>query len=204
MPSGPEVVPMPMGFRALASEAGARQTTEPPMTLPTNLLIPSILAALSLSAACGGAGGGVPEDCEIEVDGQCYSSTTEACAAAGCPVERCDTLRSYPAQVECHDGTAPTEEGTTAGAGGEVVATTTTAAPGAEGSPCAGADECGEGLFCDGAEGCDVPWACQPFRPCTRDLVTYCGCDGETFQGGGNCPGRPFASRGPCDADSAE
>jgi len=28
--------------------------------------------------------------------------------------------------------------------------------------------------------------------------VTYCGCDGQTFQGSGSCPPRPYSHRGAC------
>lgn len=67
-----------------------------------------------------------------------------------------------------------------------------------EGEECGENTTCDAGLFCDGAMGCDVAWTCQPMRPCTRDLVQYCGCDGATFQGSGNCAGKPYASEGPC------
>ena len=69
----------------------------------------------------------------------------------------------------------------------------------AEGPPCSTSDDCPDGTFCIGPEGCDVQWTCQPFRPCTRDLRPYCGCDGQTFQSSGTCPERPYAHRGPCE-----
>jgi hypothetical protein len=146
----------------------------------------------ALAVACGGAtSGGIPEDCEVRVDGQCYATETEACAAANCPAERCIILESYPGQVDCQ----PEDDGQTdePADGDEPVAS-----PLPEGSPCTPESECAEGLFCHGDEGCDVEWTCQPMRPCTRDLVVYCGCDGETFQGSGSCPGRPYQSRGAC------
>lgn len=67
------------------------------------------------------------------------------------------------------------------------------------GDSCLTADECASGI-CEG-EGCDdsSPGTCvNAKRPCTRDLVAYCSCDGETFQGSGSCPGRRYAGRGPC------
>jgi len=147
-------------------------------------LIPFFAVA---SVACGGASaGGIPDDCEVRVDGVCYASDTEGCEAAGCPAGRCTILESYPGQVECEEE-APSAEVVTGDEG--VVA---------QGEPCDESTECGEGLFCHGPEGCDVSWTCQPARPCTRDLVQYCGCDGETFSGSGTCPTRPFATRGPC------
>lgn len=61
-----------------------------------------ITLSLVLITSCGGAtADGVPEDCEISVDGECYDNTEEACAAADCPRESCTILRSYPGQVDC-------------------------------------------------------------------------------------------------------
>ncbi|MAQ15910.1 MAG: hypothetical protein CMN30_14095 [Sandaracinus sp.] len=64
---------------------------------------------------------------------------------------------------------------------------------------CTTSEDCPEGQLCAGTEGCDTPWECQPARPCTRDLVTYCSCSGETVQGSGSCPPEPYAHRGPCE-----
>lgn len=60
--------------------------------------------------------------------------------------------------------------------------------------------DCGDGQVCEG-EGCgENEGLCMPKdRMCTRDLVTYCGCDGATFQGSGSCPGQRFARRGACE-----
>lgn len=41
------------------------------------------------------------EDCSYEHGGCCYESAADACAAAGCPVGRCNVLESYPAQISC-------------------------------------------------------------------------------------------------------
>ncbi|MBW2461141.1 MAG: hypothetical protein JRH11_05810 [Deltaproteobacteria bacterium] len=144
-------------------------------------------------AACGGqSAGGMPEDCEVRYDGQCYMTSAAACAAASCPIERCLILESYPGQVECQAEAAadPVE-----GAEDPV----TSSAGGGEGDPCDATRRCAQGLFCDGAQGCDTSWKCQPMRACTRDLVTYCGCDGAMFQNSGSCPGRPYAHRGLCE-----
>lgn len=144
-------------------------------------------------AACGGpSAGGIPDDCEVRYDGQCYMTSAEACAAASCPSERCLILETYPGQVECEaEVTFEADEG--------AEAPVSSSAGGGEGDPCDATTGCAEGLSCDGAEGCDTPWTCQPLRPCTRDLVTYCGCDGQTFQNSGSCPGRPYARRGACE-----
>lgn len=64
---------------------------------------------------------------------------------------------------------------------------------------CRSSADCGRGEQCIGGEGCDQPWTCQPMRGCTRDLVTYCSCQGETVQGSGSCPPEPYAHRGPCE-----
>jgi len=63
---------------------------------------------------------------------------------------------------------------------------------------CAGAD-CAAGEDCIGPEGCGVPWTCQPQRPCTRDAVEYCSCDGRTVTGSSRCPPMPYRHRGPCN-----
>ena len=67
----------------------------------------------------------------------------------------------------------------------------------ADGQPCESNDQCVSGA-CEGS--------CEPGggicvaanRPCTADLVEYCGCNGETFQSSGTCPNQRFASRGAC------
>jgi hypothetical protein len=63
---------------------------------------------------------------------------------------------------------------------------------------------CGQGTcagdqICAGAPGCKSDWACAAAPRCTKDLVPYCGCDGKTFRGSGNCPGQPYLRRGECD-----
>jgi hypothetical protein len=76
----------------------------------------------------------------------------------------------------------------------------TTRHTGSTGVPvtCASSAECGQGEVCHGPEGCDVPWTCQPARPCTKDLVVYCGCDGLEHRGSGSCPPAPYKNKGPC------
>lgn len=69
----------------------------------------------------------------------------------------------------------------------------------ADGMACLIGDECESGV-CEG-EGCgeSQPGRCMPrARGCTRDLRTYCGCDGKTFQASGSCPGRRFSARAAC------
>jgi len=64
---------------------------------------------------------------------------------------------------------------------------------------CRSSSECAQGEICVGEAGCDQVWTCEPSRACTRDLVVYCSCRGETVQGSGSCPPEPYAHRGPCE-----
>lgn len=66
------------------------------------------------------------------------------------------------------------------------------------GADCAEGSQCQSGI-CEG-QGCDGkgPVCTTPGRMCTKDLRPYCGCDGETFQGSGSCPGRPYAHKDAC------
>lgn len=74
---------------------------------------------------------------------------------------------------------------------------------GAAGAACDSAGDCESGI-CEG-EGCGPGQGvcASRERACTRDLRSYCGCDGVTFQGSGSCPGRRFSHRGECRASDA-
>lgn len=64
---------------------------------------------------------------------------------------------------------------------------------------CANMAQCASAI-CEGL-GCtdDAFGTCVAHdRKCTRDLVTYCACDGTTFQASGSCPGKRYAHRGAC------
>ncbi len=67
------------------------------------------------------------------------------------------------------------------------------------GQTCSSSMECPRGQTCQGEQGCDSVWTCQPERICTRDLVPFCGCDGETYRASSTCPDRPYLRRGPCE-----
>ena len=70
----------------------------------------------------------------------------------------------------------------------------------ADGAACFLGDECSSGI-CEG-QGCGetTPGKCMPrARGCTRDLRTYCGCDGKTFQASGSCPGQRYSMREKCE-----
>jgi hypothetical protein len=66
-------------------------------------------------------------------------------------------------------------------------------------SGCGSDRDCAPGERCLGAPGCGAPWACTPVVGCLRDLTLYCGCDGRTRAGSSDCPGSPYAQRGPCN-----
>lgn len=74
----------------------------------------------------------------------------------------------------------------------------------ADGEACDQSSDCAggicEGLGCGEGEGVCASSA----RGCTRDYVTYCGCDGATFHGSGSCPGRRYAYRGECAEPRAD
>jgi hypothetical protein len=79
-------------------------------------------------------------------------------------------------------------------------ATQASSASDAGAATCTSNQECGPGEMCAGPEGCEVAWTCVPARPCTRDMVIFCGCDGQEHQGSGSCPPAPYRHRGPCGA----
>lgn len=69
------------------------------------------------------------------------------------------------------------------------------------GRTCTSSADCNAGEECYIAAGCGVPSYCGPGlgRPCTDDLATFCGCDGQTFSSSSSCPSRTYAHRGPCE-----
>jgi hypothetical protein len=69
---------------------------------------------------------------------------------------------------------------------------------GGAGRTCRSSADCRSGEQCYGPEGCDARWTCGTARMCTRDLVTFCGCDGQTFQASSSCPNRKYKNRGAC------
>jgi hypothetical protein len=75
--------------------------------------------------------------------------------------------------------------------------------PTAEPRTCLRASDCGAGEDCAGEQGCDAAWTCQPARPCSRDAVPYCTCDGRTVTGSSHCPPEPYRARGACPAPAS-
>lgn len=76
--------------------------------------------------------------------------------------------------------------------------TGTTTPPSSDVKRCNTDADCGEGV-CEGLGCGEGEGVCAPKqRMCTRDLRTYCGCDGAEFRSSGSCPGKRFANEGPC------
>lgn len=73
------------------------------------------------------------------------------------------------------------------------------------GAACLASADCASEV-CEG-QGCDEasPGVCAgDDRMCTMDLQPYCGCDDQTFQSSGTCPGRRFAYEGPCEETNTD
>jgi hypothetical protein len=67
-----------------------------------------------------------------------------------------------------------------------------------DGQLCSVHKDCESGM-CEG-EGCgfNAGKCVRKDRMCTRDLVMYCGCNGQPFSASGSCPGRVYNNKGPC------
>jgi hypothetical protein len=94
--------------------------------------------------------------------------------------------------------------------GGEPAGASTTGEPGSDSSSIPG-PTLPAGPVCERDAECDAGQVCEGIgcgpkegrcvaedRICTRDLASYCGCDGKEFQSSGSCPGARFSHRGPC------
>lgn len=71
--------------------------------------------------------------------------------------------------------------------------------------PCSSGSQCQSGI-CEGL-GCDdsaLGKCVSEERPCTYDLVPYCGCDGNTFQSSGVCAGQRYKHKGACENSEQE
>lgn len=101
----------------------------------------------------------------------------------------------------------PTSTGGTASEG----ATTVAVAPPSERELAEAGPTLPKGDACESDADCDAEQVCEGIgcgtkqgrctprdRMCTRDLATYCGCDGKEFQNSGSCPGARYEYRGPC------
>lgn len=70
---------------------------------------------------------------------------------------------------------------------------------------CSSGSQCQSGI-CEGL-GCDdsaLGKCVSEERPCTYDLVPYCGCDGNTFQSSGVCAGQRYKHKGACENSEQE
>jgi hypothetical protein len=133
----------------------------------------------------------------------------------GPPISQRPVQRPPPAPIE-DVGSAPREAapessgdssspaagggaGTAAGAGASAGAGAGSGKGIRDGGRCERGDECASGV-CEGLGcGADHKGTCMARnRSCTRDLRSYCGCDGKVFQASGSCPGRRFSARGAC------
>lgn len=141
--------------------------------------VASLLLACSVNVS---AGAGTPDGGEVEQD-----------------AARPDTKVDNADDTDPSDAPAEDEPGSSASNMKEVAA----GDPPAEKTSCTTAADCGEGMVCEG-EGCgEMQGVCAPKdRMCTRDLQTYCGCDGAEFQSSGSCPGDRYRNRGACEAPS--
>ena len=69
----------------------------------------------------------------------------------------------------------------------------------ADGAACTYDDDCASGV-CEGQGCAEGQGTCAARdRACTRDLRPYCGCDGQTFESSGTCPGARYEFAGRCE-----
>ena len=120
-------------------------------------------------------------------------------AGAGAPAG--EDAASSPARPDVEDETTPQDAEPGDAGAAEAAPETELAVP--DSSPatkaCTTSEDCGDGMVCEG-EGCgEGQGVCAAKdRMCTRDLQTYCGCDGVEFQSSGSCPGQRYSVRGAC------
>jgi len=148
----------------------------------------TLLAALSLAAlAAPGCSGG-----------SAVIDEAEAPAASAEP----DMLAADPANAPADARASPASSATPATSAAPATSATPTSGTKKDaGASCNAAADCASGV-CEG-EGCGAGEGkcAAEERRCTMDLRQYCGCDGKTFSGGGNCPRNRYAKKGPCEGD---
>ncbi len=171
-----------------ATPATPAAPVTPPVTRPAKVANGGAckLASDCAGGVCEGLGCG-------DVPGVC-ASTTRACtkdlrAYCGCDGKTFRSSGSCPGQrfVATGECAAPVVQEPM---GGKKLAV---------GGACGGHDDCDSGV-CEG-QGCGkktLGKCVAKDRMCTRDLQSYCGCDGKTFQNSGSCPGQRYATKGEC------
>ncbi|APR74809.1 Hypothetical protein A7982_00155 [Minicystis rosea] len=120
-----------------------------------------------------------------------FSALLVGCPAA--PPTSPDPAPSAPPAATTPAATAPVASATPTASPAEHAP----APPGSKKS-CNTSADCADGELCQGTEGCGAPWTCGPPKPCTRDNVEWCACDGTTFRGSGTCPSKPVRHKGKC------
>ena len=151
----------------------ARMTRTPRLVAAT---VFSFVALSALAIACGSNPAPVPP-------------TSEPSGAATTPVTTAEPAPTAPAATAEPAPTEPAKPDT---------ATAAATDGGAGGKTCTSSADCAKGEICAGEMGCDKTWTCKPSPPCTKDLRTYCGCDGKTFHGSGSCPGQKYSKKDAC------
>jgi hypothetical protein len=170
---------------------------EPTVVVPEDAAAPEGPACTSTSEcgagrSCRGPRGclspwacGEASDCTGERVAYCDCDGATFYAPAGCPgrtylhVGACDAMGPLASAdelgVHAYDEPPTTEDRT-----------------------CTSSADCRGGEQCYGAPGCGMPWRCERLRGCAGPRGDLCGCDGQTFRGSLQCPGRPILRRGAC------
>lgn len=171
---------------------------------------PTIETGASNEGEGGGEGGSVPGP-TLPVGALCDSAADcaagEVCEGQGCGPKggRCmSAQRMCTRDLQTYCGCDGNEFGGSGTCPGDRYAYRGACAPQlVVGEPCTDGRQCSSGL-CMGAglEGCSrgSGGVCaEPGTGCTKDLATYCGCNGVEFRASGSCPNQQFAYRGPCE-----
>jgi uncharacterized protein YceK len=160
-------------------------TPLPPVDRPPAVDVPS---TCTTTADCrpgleclGGEGCSIPWTCQPALGRPCTDDFSPFCGCNGMTFFGSSSCPSQPYRYRgpCDEPPPPVDAGPPP-------------------RTCRGNVDCPAGAMCAGPEGCGIPWTCQPSQPCTRDLATYCACDGSTFMASSTCPGRPYLRRGQC------
>jgi len=145
----------------------------------------------------------LPDGAACDSDADC--GTEEVCEGLGCGAGegRCDAReRVCTRDLALYCGCDGVEFQASGSCPGARFAYRGPCEPGLEdGEACADGRQCRSGqCLGEGLEGCaSAAGGVCGQQACTRDLMTYCGCNGVEFRASGTCPDRQFAYRGPCE-----